>query len=108
MAEVTHETDWAVIRLEGDVDVATAPSIRELVERVQAEGHRNVRFNAAAVEFMDSQGLNMLAGAYKRAQALGGRIEVVGASPELRTVFSATGLDWLLVSNGDAGSAPAE
>lgn len=100
MVEVTHDHDWAVVRLEGDVDVATAPALRDVVERLQADGQRYVRFDAASVKFMDSQGLNLLAGAHKRAQALGGRIEVVGASGELRTVFSVTGLDWLLAANG--------
>lgn len=100
MVEVTHSDDWAVVRLEGDVDVATAPAVRDVVERLQAEGQRYVRFDAASVKFMDSQGLNVLAGAHKRAQALGGRIEVVGASAELRTVFGVTGLDWLLAANG--------
>jgi anti-anti-sigma factor len=105
MVEVTHEHDWAVVRLEGDVDVATAPPLRDAVERLQAGGERYVRFDASRVEFMDSQGLNLLAGAYKRAQALGGRIEVVGASSELRTVFTLTGLDWLLAP--DEGEASA-
>jgi anti-sigma B factor antagonist len=107
MVEVTHNDGWAVVRLEGDIDVATAPGIREVVEALQAKGQRFIRFDATGVAFMDSQGLNLLAGAHKRAQSLGGRIEVAGAPPELQTVFGFSGLEWLLAAEGAGGPPPA-
>jgi anti-anti-sigma factor len=70
MVEITQEGGWIVIRLGGDIDMATAPVIGDRLSELRRLGYRNIRVDVALVGFMDLQGLNMLAAAYKPAADL--------------------------------------
>ena len=96
MVEIRVEGDWVLVRLDGDIDVASAPGIAQVVEDVQKAEQRNLRFDLVAVDFMDSQGLNLVAQAHRRAKELGRRIEVSNASEMIGTTFELTGLGYLL------------
>lgn len=96
MVEITYDGDWAVIRLPDDLDVAAVLDIRDAVEGLVRHGERDLRFDATHVRFMDSGGFALLIGAYKSARAAGRAMQVVGASEELRRLFNASGVGWLL------------
>lgn len=96
MVEIRIEGDWVVVRVDGDSDATSAPGIAQVVEDVQKAEQRNLRFDLAAVEFMDSQGLNVLAQAHRRAKQRGRRIEVGNASEMIQTTLRLTGLGYLL------------
>ena len=64
--------DNTVLEVGGEVDVYTAPRLRErLVELVEG-GARKVIVDLSRVEFLDSTGLGVLVGALKRLRAAGG------------------------------------
>jgi anti-sigma B factor antagonist len=96
MVEITQEGGWIVVRVAGDIDMATAPVIGDRLSELRRLGYRNIRIDAALVGFMDLQGLNMLAGAYKSAADLGGALTVVNATLQVRKVFEPAGLERLL------------
>jgi anti-anti-sigma factor len=96
VVEISFEGDWAVVRLTGDIDMATAPAISECLADLQRAGYRKLRVDLARVAFMDARGLNMLAGACKSADDVGGTIEAVNAASQVRKAFMLTGLDRLL------------
>jgi anti-sigma B factor antagonist len=96
MIEIAHEDGWVVVRLSGDIDLASAPTVRSRLNDVLAFGPENVRIDLGEVGFMDSQGLNILAGIHKRAQELGGQIRLVGVPDHIRRLLELTGLDTLL------------
>ena len=104
MVDIALEGDWAVVRLAGDIDMATAPAIGECFADLQRAGYRNIRVDLARVAFMDARGLNMLAGACKSADNVGGTIVAVNAASQVRKAFMLTGLDRLLA---DSSWAPA-
>src|SRR5690349_10174081 len=104
MPSVEYDGDWAVIRFEGDIDLATVVSVRDTVERLMAVGNARLRFDVGGVEFIDSRGLALFIGAYQRARRAGGEFQVVGASDAVRRAFGLSGLGWLL----DAGQSGDE
>jgi anti-anti-sigma factor len=79
------------VRLEGELDLYTAPGLREALQPECAEGGRLV-LEVSAVEFVDSSGLNTLLGLYHDTTAAGGTFELVGASASLRRVLEITSL----------------
>jgi len=85
--------EHTVLEVGGEVDVYTAPRLRErLVELVDA-GARNVVVDLGGVEFLDSTGLGVLVGAMKRLRVANGRFGLVCAKESLLKIFRITALD---------------
>jgi anti-sigma B factor antagonist len=85
--------EHTVLEVGGEVDVYTAPRLRErLVELVDA-GARNVVVDLGGVEFLDSTGLGVLVGAMKRLRVAHGRFGLVCSKEALLKIFRITALD---------------
>ncbi len=81
-----------VIAVTGEIDVATAPQLRECLHRVIAEGGSTIVLDLLGVTFLDSTALGVLVGALKRCHELGGDLHVVVADPRIMKIFEITGL----------------
>jgi anti-sigma B factor antagonist len=82
-----------VITVIGEIDVATAPQLRESLHGVITAGRASVALDLLAVTFIDSTALGVLVGGLKRCRELGGELHVVVADPRIRKIFEITGLD---------------
>lgn len=83
---------FTVLAVKGEVDVYTAPRLREkLVELVNA-GHRQVVVDLEGVEFLDSTGLGVLVGGLKRLRSNEGDLRLVCTQSRILKVFEITGL----------------
>jgi anti-sigma B factor antagonist len=81
-----------LVVLRGDLDIATAPELRECLVKVIGEGTRIV-IDLEAVDFLDSAGLGILVGGLKRARTRGGEVELVCSSHDVLKPLEITGLD---------------
>jgi anti-sigma B factor antagonist len=90
--EVVEEQGVPVLAVTGEIDVYTAPGLRErLVELVQA-GTSRVIVDLTAVSFVDSTGLGVLVSGLKRCREAGGDLPLVVVQPQILKVFEITGL----------------
>lgn len=79
--------------LEGEVDVYTAPKLRqEIMDQVDS-GVKNLLVNLTKVEYLDSTGLGILIGGVKRLKEQGGSLKLVGPSARITRIFEITGLN---------------
>lgn len=84
---------WTVVSVAGEIDVYSAATLREpLNTLVDIEGNA-VLLDLEAVDFMDSMGLRVIAGAHKRSIATGGEFAVMCSRPQIRSLLHITGLD---------------
>ncbi len=74
-----HEGDGVVARLDGEIDLATAPHVQRRLEPVLDE-HDGLEVDLGGLTFMDSAGLHLLEALAARARARGHRFEVRGAT----------------------------
>jgi anti-sigma B factor antagonist len=81
-----------VIAVSGEIDVATAPQLRECLHGVIARGEPRIVLDLLGVTFLDSTALGVLVGALKRCRELGGELHVVVADPRIVKIFEITGL----------------
>jgi anti-sigma B factor antagonist len=84
---------YAVLEVAGEIDVYTAPQLRERLIALVEGGSRQVIVDLSRVEFLDSTGLGVLVGALKRLRVVGGELLLVCAQERLLKIFRITGLD---------------
>lgn len=84
---------WAVIDVEGEVDVFTAPKLRERIIKLTEEGRHKIAVNLEGVAFLDSTGLGTLVGGLKRVREHDGTLALVCTNRRVLRVLSITGLD---------------
>jgi len=82
-----------VVRLEGELDLHTAERFRQVVERALAEtGARDLVLNLGRVTFIDSSGLGVILGRYKRLRESGGNMSLVRASSRIKPILEISGI----------------
>jgi anti-sigma B factor antagonist len=90
--DVSHQGGWAVLSVAGEVDVATAPRLRERLVDLVTEGNTRIVVDLESVDFLDSTGLGVLVGALKRVRTHDGDLALVCTQPRILKVFEITGL----------------
>jgi len=82
------------IRLAGELDLATVPQLRQVLDAHARSGQTMV-IDLHELEFIDSMGLAALVRARHRAIARGAKLELVAAPESVMKVFTLTRLDQL-------------
>ena len=90
--EVRRHRGWTVVDITGDLDMATAPALRQLVIQLLSAGARLVAIDLTAADFVDSTGLGTLVAALKRVRTHDGELVVICPEPRLRRIFELTEL----------------
>jgi anti-sigma B factor antagonist len=90
---VREEGEWTVLAVSGEIDIATAPGLREKLHSLLAEGRLQLIVDLDEVTFLDSTALGVLVGVLKRARTEGGEVRIVCNQPRVRKVFEITRLD---------------
>jgi anti-sigma B factor antagonist len=81
-----------VVELTGELDLFTAPVLRDELQRVADAGAHRVVVVMSGVTCLDSSGLGVLIGAVKRAAAGGGGLCLAGADDRTLRMLHITGL----------------
>ncbi len=81
-----------VVSASGEIDVATAPPLRDRLQALTSSGKSTVVVDLLGVTFLDSTALGVLVGALKRCREAGGDLPLVIAEPRILKVFEITGL----------------
>jgi anti-sigma B factor antagonist len=82
-----------IIEVGGEIDVYTAPRLREAIVAAIDTGHSRLVIDVEKVEFLDSTGLGVLVGALKKVRADGGTLDIVCTQERILKIFDITGLD---------------
>jgi stage II sporulation protein AA (anti-sigma F factor antagonist) len=82
-----------VVRLAGELDHHTAEVVRERVEADLDSGIcKNMILSLEKLSFMDSSGLGVILGRYKRISQLGGKMSLCAVNDSLRKIFELSGI----------------
>jgi anti-sigma B factor antagonist len=81
-----------VVTVEGEIDIQTAPRLRELLIDLVSQNNNQLVVNMEKVEFLDSTGLGVLVGGLNRVRAHGGSLDLVCTLDRILKIFRITGL----------------
>jgi anti-anti-sigma factor len=87
-----------VAELAGELDIASAPALREQLLGLLRPGSSRLVVDLSKVSFCDASGLAVLVSSGRRARLLGGFLHVAAASPQVGHVLNITGLHRHLAS----------
>ena len=86
------EGDRTVLVVGGEIDVYTAPKLREKLIDLVGAGNHHLVVDMENVEFLDSTGLGVLVGGLKRVRAHDGSLRLVCTQERILKIFRITGL----------------
>lgn len=81
-----------VINLQGEVDVYTAPQLKQEIIDQLGSGANQIVVNLTGVQYLDSTGLGVLIGGLKRAREKDGELTLVCPNQRIYRIFEITGL----------------
>jgi len=83
---------FTVLAVKGEVDVYTAPRLREKLVELVSHGSQHLVIDLEGVDFLDSTGLGVLVGGLKRLRSHDGDLSLVCSQHRILKVFEITGL----------------
>ena len=103
--ETRHEDGHTIIEVGGEIDVYTAPKLRERIIELVDEGQYHLAVDLEKVEFLDSTGLGVLVGGLKRVRAHDGSLRLVCTQERILKIFRITGLTKVFPIHGSVEEA---
>lgn len=85
--------EHTVVEVGGEIDVYTAPRLREQLVELSNDGCHRLVIDMEGVDFLDSTGLGVLVGGLKRVRSYDGSMAIVCNRERLLKIFRITGLN---------------
>ncbi|SKA79654.1 anti-anti-sigma regulatory factor, SpoIIAA [Caloramator quimbayensis] len=82
-----------IVSMCGELDHHSAENVRAKIDnKIDEFGIKNLIFDFSDVNFMDSSGIGVVIGRYKKITEYGGRVGIVSLKPNIKRVFELGGL----------------
>jgi len=96
-AEYEIYNNMLVVHLKTDLDHHSALAVRETADRLLEKSRvKNILFDFGGIDFMDSSGIGVIMGRYRRVIFLGGRVGVTGVGPNIARILMYSGLNRII------------
>jgi anti-sigma B factor antagonist len=102
---VRKEGGHAILEVAGEIDVYTAPKLREKLIELVSDGSHNIIVDLEKVDFLDSTGLGVLVGGLKRVRNHDGSLQLVCTQEKILKIFRITGLTKVFPIHGSIADA---
>jgi anti-anti-sigma factor len=88
--DTKREHDRIVLRLSGELDLASVPLLQSVLDAVELEGPSLVLLDLRDLQFMDSTGLRAILAAHERSQQRGHEFAVTRGSDQVERLLKIT------------------
>lgn len=101
-----QQKNTLIVTLTGDLDHHAASNIREKIDNeIQRGSTNNFILDCSKLEFMDSSGIGMIIGRYKKIKSLNGKFYATHLNPQVKRIFNVSGLDRIINTYSDNKAA---
>jgi anti-sigma B factor antagonist len=94
-----------LVSVGGEIDVYTAPKLRDKITELVNSGHHALVIDMEKVDFLDSTGLGVLVGGLKKVRAQDGSMSLICNQDRLLKIFRITGLAKVFTIHPDETAA---
>ena len=105
--ETTKRNTQTVLTVRGEIDVYTAPRLRQAIVDLVDTGSVNIVVDMEKVDFLDSTGLGVLVGGLKRVRVKDGSLSIVTTQDKILKIFDITGLNRVFAIHASVDAAVA-
>lgn len=86
-----------IAKISGEIDHHTTNRLREILDReLMEKSIKNLILDFNDVTFMDSSGIGVIVGRYKKIDALGGKMMIIRASEQVDKILELSGIKRIL------------
>ena len=95
--DFTFDKDKLYVNIEGELDLSVASSFRaELEQKLDMNQARHLILDFSQVSFIDSSGLGVILGRYKRLAEIGGTVQIIGVNEQIGKILELSGLSRIM------------
>ncbi|MTI79374.1 MAG: anti-sigma F factor antagonist [Firmicutes bacterium] len=107
--KISVEENILVVRLAGELDLGSADTLRtEMDDALDSSQLRHIILNLADVTYIDSTGLGVMLGRYKKVSKYGGKMALVNPQPQVKKILELSGLTSIIEEYSDESEAFAQ
>lgn len=95
--ELKQIRNTLLVRIRGEMDMVVAEKLRKEIDRkLDTKKISNLVINLEEVTFIDSSGLGVIIGRFKKISSLNGKMYIVGARPQVHKILMFSGINRLV------------
>jgi anti-anti-sigma factor len=91
--EFVPEAERLVVRLAGELDLASAPLLESALESPEIDSARMLVLDLEELQFLDSTGLRVLLSAHEASRERGQEFAITRGTPQVQRLLSITRVD---------------
>lgn len=92
MSIIKTEKNTLITEISGELDHHSAAKIRSEIDAAISEETKNIILDLTNLTFMDSSGIGMIMGRYKKIQHHSGKLIIVAPKPQVKRILEMSGL----------------
>lgn len=97
--DIVENSGKVIVNLAGEIDVYTAPQLKEILLPLTEVAGNNIEVCFAKVNYMDSTGLGIFINALKSTKKYDSNMKLVNLTERILRLFTITGLDEIIDIN---------
>ncbi len=95
--EKTYEKGVLTVKICGEIDHHTANEIRERLDmEIEERAIKRLVWDFKEVTFMDSSGIGVIVGRYKKLEAMGGETLIINLCPQVDKILKLSGIKGII------------
>lgn len=96
VAEISSDTVRSLVTLSGELDVASAPNLQQILDQLCRDGYPEIVLDLSGLQFVSAAGLTVFLCADEQLGNTGGRLILNRPGRRIRRVLAITELDTVL------------
>lgn len=82
-----------IVKMTGELDHHSAENVRYKIDNnIETMGYPNLIFDFSELNFMDSSGIGVIIGRYKKVAEYDGKVGIINMKPSVKKVFELGGI----------------